>query len=73
MTAITVTPRTKLTPARVARSEWIKRRSVRSTVWALVASAVTIAGAGLLLTTLTRGHLNASGHQHIDCRPRLPS
>lgn len=66
MTAMTVTPGAKLTPARVARSEWIKLRSVRSTVWALAASAVTIAGTGLLLTTLTRGHLNASGHQHVD-------
>jgi len=61
-------PLPKLTPARVARSEWIKLRSVRSTVWALAASAVVIAGTGLLLTTLTRGHLAASGHQqsHVD-------
>ena len=74
MTATTLTrgarsaPQPKLTPARVARSEWIKLRSVRSTVWALAASAVVIAGTGLLLTTLVRGHLAASGHQqtHID-------
>jgi ABC-2 type transport system permease protein len=68
-TAITqVAPRLRLTPARVARSEWIKLRSVRSTMWALAATAVAIAGTGLLLTALTRGHLAASGrHQtHID-------
>ena len=41
---------------------------MRSTVWALAGSAVVIAGTGLLLSTLTRGHLAAGGHQqsHVD-------
>jgi ABC-2 type transport system permease protein len=61
-TAITSDTQLRLTPARVARSEWIKLRSVRSTVWALAATAVAIAGTGLLLTALTRGH----PHTHVD-------
>jgi ABC-2 type transport system permease protein len=61
-------PRLSLTLARVARSEWIKLRSVRSTVWALAASVVAIAGTGLLLSAIIREHLVASGgHEtHID-------
>lgn len=55
---------TTMTPLRVAHSEWIKLRSVRSTAWTLAASAAAIAGTGLLLTAITRGHLAASGHQH---------
>jgi ABC-2 type transport system permease protein len=55
-TAITSGTQLRLTPARVARSEWIKLRSVRSTVWALAATAVVIAGTGLLLTALTHPH-----------------
>ena len=45
----------------MARSEWVKLRSVRSTVWALAATAVVIAGTGLLLTALTHPstHVNA--------------
>ncbi len=52
----------------MARAEWIKLRSVRSTVRVLAASAVTIAGTGLLLTMITRGHLAAGGRpqMHID-------
>lgn len=61
-TAITSGTQLRLTPARVARSEWIKLRSVRSTVWALAATAVVIAGTGMLLTALTRGH----PHTHVD-------
>jgi len=74
MSTVTMTPGAqaaplfKLTPARVARSEWIKLRSVRSTVWALAASAVAIVGTGLLLTMITRGHLAAGSRPqtHID-------
>lgn len=61
-TAITSGTQLRLTPARVTRSEWIKLRSVRSTVWALASTAVAIAGTGLLLTALTRGH----PHTHVD-------
>ncbi len=61
-------PRVGLSPARVARSEWIKLRSVRSAAWTLAASAVTIAGTGLLLSAITRGHLAGGAHRatHID-------
>jgi ABC-type transport system involved in multi-copper enzyme maturation permease subunit len=56
-----------MTPGRVARSEWIKLRTVRSNVWALAGSAAVIAGTGLLLSAITRGHLAAtSGQPHID-------
>ena len=71
MTAIAISspaeaaPRPRVTLARVARSEWIKLRSVRSTVWALAATAVAIAGTGLLLTATVRGHLTA-GHSHVN-------
>jgi ABC-2 type transport system permease protein len=60
-TAVTSGTQLRLTPARVARSEWVKLRSVRSTVWALAATAVVIAGTGLLLTALTHPstHVNA--------------
>ena len=69
MTTTAMTPAApRLTPGRVARSEWIKFRSVRSSIWALAATAVAIAGTGLLLTAISRGHLAASGRQetHID-------
>jgi ABC-2 type transport system permease protein len=59
--------RAAITPARMARSEWIKLRSVRSTVWALAASAGAITGTGLLLSMVARGHLASGGHRvHVD-------
>jgi hypothetical protein len=52
----------KLTRAGVARSEWIKLRSLRSTWWALGAFAVTTIGTGVLLCALAAGH--AAAHKH---------
>jgi ABC-2 type transport system permease protein len=51
----------KVTQPRVARSEWIKLRSLRSTVWTLIASVVMTAGIALLLCTIALLHLE-SGH-----------
>lgn len=65
MTSITMTKgghaagQLRLSPARVARSEWIKLRSLRSTWYALVASVVVTAGVGLLLCVLALQHLDA--------------
>jgi hypothetical protein len=51
----------KVTQPRVARSEWIKLRSLRSTVWTLIASVVMTVGIALLLCTIALLHLE-SGH-----------
>ena len=52
----------KVNQARVAHSEWIKLRSLRSTIWTLGVSAAMTVGTGLLLCTAALGHLNSSGH-----------
>src|SRR5260221_11021503 len=52
----------KLTQAGVARSEWIKLRSLRSTWWALGAFAVTTIGTGVLLCALAAAHAAAGKH-----------
>ncbi len=51
-----------LTQARVAHSEWIKLRTVRSTAWTLAAFVIVTAGTGLLLCSLALAHLNAGKH-----------
>ena len=51
----------KVTQARVARSEWIKLRSLRSTVYTLAASVAITVGIGLLLAAIALLHLDA-GH-----------
>ncbi len=45
-TAPTITAAPRVTARRVATSEWIKARSLRSTAWALVAVAVSLLGTG---------------------------
>jgi ABC-type transport system involved in multi-copper enzyme maturation permease subunit len=52
----------RLTQARVARSEWIKLSSLRSSAWTMAAFVVTTAGTGLLLCDFAREHLNAGKH-----------
>lgn len=52
----------RLTQAGVARSEWIKLRSLRSTWWALGAFAVTTIGTGILLCAVAAGHVAAGKH-----------
>lgn len=48
-----------LTPGRVANSEWIKLRSLRSTAWTLAASVIVSIGIAILLCTLARIHVDA--------------
>jgi ABC-2 type transport system permease protein len=54
--------RLRITPARVAHSEWIKLRSLRSTGYALAAAVVVTAGCGLLLCALASQRLDAGKH-----------
>jgi ABC-2 type transport system permease protein len=67
MTGITLAPGGtaarpgKVTPLRVAWSEWIKLFSLRSTAWTLAASVVLTTGIGLLLAVIALAHLRA-GH-----------
>jgi ABC-2 type transport system permease protein len=51
----------RVTQARVAASEWIKLRSLRSTVYTLAASVIMMVGLGLLLAVIALVHLEA-GH-----------
>jgi len=68
MTGITVTTRAhaarpiRLTQARVARSEWIKLRSLRSTRWTMAAFVVVTAGTGMLLCGTALSRLNEGKH-----------
>lgn len=57
----TMTQGVRITPARVANSEWIKLRSLRSTVWLLAASVGLLVGIGVLLAVIALVHLQA-GH-----------
>jgi ABC-2 type transport system permease protein len=61
MTTITAGP-ARLTQARVAHSEWIKVRSLRSTWWTLGIFAVTTIGIGVLLSAIAAGHISAGKH-----------
>lgn len=45
----------------VARSEWVKLRTVRSTYWTLVVMAVSMVGFGALLTVAYLRHYASSG------------
>jgi ABC-2 type transport system permease protein len=50
---------TRVTFARVVNSEWIKLRSVRSAVLALVAAGATVIALGLMLSGVKSGSVNA--------------
>jgi ABC-2 type transport system permease protein len=56
----------RVTFARVINSEWIKLRSVRSTVLSLFAAAATVIALGLLLSGVTSGSIGA---QEIGLQP----
>lgn len=45
----------QVTPARVIRSEWIKLRSLRSTVVTLAVAAVAVAAFGVLISMFSSG------------------
>ena len=68
MSGITVTAgaraagQVRLTQGRVARSEWIKLRSLRSTAWTLAAFVVVTAGTGILLCQNALSHLHQGKH-----------
>jgi ABC-2 type transport system permease protein len=59
--AVSASRQLKVTQPRVVRSEWIKLRSLRSTIWTLIASVVMTIGIALLLCTIALLHLEA-GH-----------
>lgn len=52
----------RLTQTRVLHSEWIKLRSLKSTIWTLAAAVIINVGTGLLLCTFARQHLEAGKH-----------
>jgi ABC-2 type transport system permease protein len=52
---VTVGP---VTQARVARSEWTKLWSLRSTRWSLLAAVVTMAGIGIVISAVQMTHWN---------------
>jgi ABC-2 type transport system permease protein len=66
MTAITADRQAdrphRVTQARVAYSEWIKLRSLRSTWWTLGIFVVTTIGIGVLLSSVAAAHLSAGHH-----------
>jgi ABC-2 type transport system permease protein len=50
----------RVTQARVIESEWIKLRSLRSTLWSFVAAAVFIIGLGVLFSSFRANTLNSA-------------
>ncbi|MDT7537337.1 MAG: type transport system permease protein [Actinomycetota bacterium] len=46
----------KVTPARVVLSEWTKLRTLRSTVWSLLAAVVFVIGFSVLVPSVVRAH-----------------
>jgi ABC-2 type transport system permease protein len=55
-----------LTQARVAYSEWVKLRSLRSTVVTLTASVVVTVGTGLLVCLITKAHQAGAGQPNTN-------
>jgi ABC-2 type transport system permease protein len=53
----------RVTNVRVARSEWTKLRSVRSTRWSLVIAVLLTIGLPCLFATVTASHWNSMGPQ----------
>jgi DNA-binding CsgD family transcriptional regulator len=62
----------KATLLRAVSSEWIKLRSLRSTLYTLAAAAATTVGIGLLLATIALVHLD-SGHSLGSISPAMIS
>ena len=56
----------KVTQARVVDSEWIKMRSLRSTVYTLIASVAITVGLGILFASFGVSQLKANGHLDTD-------
>jgi hypothetical protein len=58
-----------LTQSRVARSEWIKLRSVRSTMWSLLVTLLLVIGIGILVCVIFEArwpHLGAEDRHHFN-------
>lgn len=55
-----------VTPARVIHSEWVKLRSLRSTVWSLLASVVATVGIGILVSTVRANDIKHLGQGRFD-------
>lgn len=53
---LAVRPQLRVTQLRVIRSEWTKLRSLRSTVFSLLAAVVFVLGLSLLVPSVTVGH-----------------
>jgi ABC-2 type transport system permease protein len=51
---------------RVIKSEWVKLRSVRSTIWSLLAAFLIVVALGILISLARAGHLhNESRHDQV--------
>lgn len=71
MTTATVptTPRVRLTQLRIARSEWTKFRSVRSTYWSSLVTLLLIIGIGILVCVVFNArwpHLDPGERAHFN-------
>jgi ABC-2 type transport system permease protein len=78
MTTATITPSTRLpeqrvTQGRVIVSEWIKLRSLRSTVFSLLAAVVCTVGLGVLITALRANDFKNNGGPGPGFDPALAS
>ncbi|HET8605628.1 MAG TPA: hypothetical protein VFL66_01220 [Gaiellaceae bacterium] len=70
MTTLALARTGRVTQARVARSEWTKLRSVRSTRWSLAVAVVFTIGIAALATAILRHHwATASLHDRSDFHP----
>jgi len=61
MTTVAMSPDARVTQGRVILSEWIKLRSLRSTLFALLAAVVLTVGLGVLITGLRANDFNQNG------------
>lgn len=60
----------RVTQARVARSEWVKLRSVRSTMWSLLVSVLLVIGIGILACVVFESRwTHLSVHERLDFHP----
>jgi hypothetical protein len=56
------------------KSEWTKLRTVRSTMWTLIATVLAVVGIGVLATAVTASHWNTAGpEEHFGFDPTARS
>jgi ABC-2 type transport system permease protein len=63
----------RVTQGRVIKSEWIKLRSLRSTVFSLLAAVVCTIGLGILVSAIRANNINQNGGGHFGGDPTLIS